>query len=104
VDPRESRESAKERRRREAEARAQRERKLGPQRRKVAAMEAEIAALEAAQRERSTLLADPALYDDEARRSAVIGAYQEGVRALEELTGAWEIALGELEALEADDA
>ncbi|MCA9639019.1 MAG: ABC transporter ATP-binding protein, partial [Myxococcales bacterium] len=86
----ESRESAKERRRREAEARRLRQKRLGPLQRKVAKMEAQIAALEDSQRERSAQLADPAIYEDEARRNELLNAYQRDARVVEELTGEWE--------------
>ncbi|MEZ4385170.1 MAG: ABC-F family ATP-binding cassette domain-containing protein [Nannocystaceae bacterium] len=97
----ESRESAKERRRREADERRLRQKRLGPLQRKVAKMEGQIAGLEDSQRERSALLADPAVYGDEARRSELLDAYQRDARVVEALTGEWEIALAELEDLEA---
>ena len=95
----ESRGNAKERRRREAEARRARERLVGPLRRRVAKMEAEIAELEEKQRQCSALLADPATYEDEKRRGELIDAYQRDAQELEDQTSAWEIAIAELEDL-----
>ena len=92
----------KEARRREAELRAERNKVVGPLRKKVTAMEAEIAALEAEQRRRSALLADPATYADSARRNELLTGYQKDATALEELTARWEVAQAELEGLEAE--
>ena len=92
----------KEARRREAELRAERNRVAGPLRKKVAAMEAEIASLEAEQRRRSALLADPATYADNVRRSELLGGYQKDAATLEELTARGEVAQAELEGLEAE--
>ena len=95
------RENDRERRRRDAVMRAERDRRLGPLRRQVSAMEKAIGALEAQQRERSVALADPATYADEPRRNALLHDYQRDARALEELVARWEIAQGELEEAEA---
>ena len=92
----------KDARRREAELRAERNKVVGPLRKRVAAMEAEIAALEGEQRRRSALLADPATYADSARRNELLTGYQKDAAALEELTGRWEVAQAELEGLEAE--
>jgi len=62
----------KEDRRREAEQRTERNRVLGPMRKKVAEMEARIAALEAAQKQRSTALSDPATYADDKLRARLL--------------------------------
>jgi ATP-binding cassette, subfamily F, member 3 len=92
---------SKQDRRREAEARNERGKILGPLRKKVAEMEARIAALEAEQKQRSTALADPATYADDKLRGELLAAYQRDADKLEELTGRWEIAVAELEAAEA---
>ncbi|HEY8375013.1 MAG TPA: ABC-F family ATP-binding cassette domain-containing protein [Nannocystis sp.] len=92
----------REARRREAERRAERNRVLGPLKRQVAAMEGEIAALEAEQRRRSALLADPATYADSARRGELLAGYQRDAAALEDLIARWEVAQAELEGLEAE--
>ena len=92
----------REARRREAELRGERSRQLGPLRRRVAAMEAEIATLEGEQRRRSALLADPATYADNQRRNELLTGYQRDAAALEELTGRWEVAQAELESAEAE--
>ncbi|WP_096333977.1 ABC-F family ATP-binding cassette domain-containing protein [Nannocystis exedens] len=94
----------REARRREAERRSERNRVLGPLRKRVAAMEAEIAALEAEQRRRSALLADPATYADNDRRNELLDGYRRDATALEELTARWEVAQAELEGMEAEVA
>ncbi|MBZ5709093.1 ABC-F family ATP-binding cassette domain-containing protein [Nannocystis pusilla] len=94
----------REARRREAERRSERNRLLGPLRKRVAAMEGEIAALETEQRRRSALLADPATYADNARRSELLDGYRRDATALEELTARWEVAQAELEGMEAEVA
>ncbi|MCY0992478.1 ABC-F family ATP-binding cassette domain-containing protein [Nannocystis sp. ILAH1] len=91
-------------RRREAERRSERNRVLGPLRKRVAAMEGEIAALEAEQRRRSALLADPATYADNDRRNELLDGYRRDATALEELTARWEVAQAELEGMEAEVA
>nr|WP_276599838.1 ABC-F family ATP-binding cassette domain-containing protein [Nannocystis sp. SCPEA4] len=94
----------REARRREAERRSERNRLLGPLRKRVTAMEGEIATLEAEQRRRSALLADPATYADNARRSELLDGYRRDATALEELTARWEVAQAELEGMEAEVA
>jgi ATP-binding cassette subfamily F protein 3 len=88
------------RRRQEAEQRGERNRRLGPVRKRIAELEAQIETLETAQRERNLQLADPAVYDDAARRSQLLGDYQRDAAALAECTEAWELAQQELEELE----
>ncbi len=94
--------SAKEQRRRAAQERMARQKKLRPLKKKVEEMEARISTLEDEQRARSTALADPAVYEDEARRGALLSEYQRDADKLEELTARWEIAQGELEEAEAE--
>ena len=100
-------EDPKERKRREAEARQKRSKTLGPLEKRVADLEERITALEAAQAKRSTLLSDPEVYADDARRRTLLGEYQADQVKLEELTGRWEAAAEELEAarrrLDAED-
>jgi ATP-binding cassette subfamily F protein 3 len=71
-------------------------------RKKVAEMEARIAALEADQKLRSTALADPATYADDKLRARLLSEYQQDADKLEQLTGRWEIAVAELEQAEAE--
>jgi ATP-binding cassette subfamily F protein 3 len=92
----------KQDRRREAEQRNERNKVLGPMRKKVAEMEARIAALEADQKLRSTALADPATYADDKLRARLLSEYQQDADKLEQLTGRWEIAVAELEQAEAE--
>src|SRR5690606_38398046 len=94
----------REARRRDAERRSERNRVLGPLKRRVTAMEGEIAALEAEQRRRSSLLADPATYADNTRRGELLEGYSRDAAALEELTARWEVAQAELEGLETEVA
>jgi ATP-binding cassette subfamily F protein 3 len=88
----------RERKRREAELRQRRARQLGPLEKQVAQLEERIAQLEAAQATRSGELADPAVYADDGRRRKLLDEYQRDQARLEELTGRWEHAAGELEA------
>jgi ATP-binding cassette, subfamily F, member 3 len=92
----------KQDRRREAETRNERNKVLGPLKKKVAEMEARIAALEAEQKQRSTALADPATYADDKLRASLLNGYQQDADKLEELTRRWEISVAELEQLEAE--
>ncbi|HVV82563.1 MAG TPA: ABC-F family ATP-binding cassette domain-containing protein [Kofleriaceae bacterium] len=87
----------RDRKRREAELRQRRAKQLGPLEKQVAQLEERIAALEAAQSTRSAELADPAVYADETRRRKLLGDYQSDQAKLEDLTGRWEHAAGELE-------
>ena len=100
--PAKTREEDKARKRREAEDRARRNQKLGPLEKQVATLEARISELEVAQAGRSTELADPAVYADDARRRRLLGDYQQGQEKLEELTGRWESAMAELESAKAE--
>jgi ATP-binding cassette, subfamily F, member 3 len=97
---RESREDEKARKRREAEERNSkgRDKQLAKE---VSALEAAIEVLEAAQKERSAQLADPAVYADKARSQKLIGEFQTAQVELEKKQARWEQALTELEALRA---
>ena len=89
-------------RRREAELRNERNKVLGPLRKRVAEMEARIAGLEAAQKQRSAQLADPATYADDKLRASLLNGYQKDADTLEDLTRRWEIGVAELEQVEAE--
>jgi ATP-binding cassette subfamily F protein 3 len=92
-----SRQDDKERKRKEAEARQKRAKILGPLEKQVSQLEDRIAELESAQSRRSTELADPEVYADDARRRRLLGEFQEAQEKLEELTGRWETAAAQLE-------
>ncbi|MFV8754149.1 ABC-F family ATP-binding cassette domain-containing protein [Nannocystaceae bacterium ST9] len=96
----EDRQAERERKRKEAELRAQRSRKLGPLQKKVVELEARIAEVEAAQKQRSVELADPGVYQDEPRRRGLLDAYQTSADELEMLTSRWEVAVAEVERAE----
>lgn len=100
VPPGESRADRRARRRDEAERRSERNRKVGPVKQRIVELEARIEALEAAQRERNLQLADPKVYDDAARRQALLRDYQGDAAALQECNEAWELAQQELEQLD----
>jgi ATP-binding cassette subfamily F protein 3 len=97
-----SREDDKARKRREAEARQKRSVKLGPLEKTVAQLEERISVIEAEQKTRSAELADPAVYDEAARRNKLLSDYQTASDKLEELTARWEAAMAELEAAKAE--
>ncbi|HEX4421859.1 MAG TPA: ATP-binding cassette domain-containing protein, partial [Kofleriaceae bacterium] len=96
-----TRDDDKARKRREAEARQKRSVKLGPLEKSVAQLEERISVLEAEQKTRSAELADPAVYDEAARRNKLLSDYQAASDKLEELTARWEAAMAELEAAKA---
>ncbi len=97
-----SRDDDKARKRREAEARQKRSVKLGPLEKSVAQLEERIAVLEVEQKARSAELADPAVYDEAARRNKLLSDYQAASDKLEELTARWETAMAALEAAKAE--
>ena len=99
----ETRVDEKERKRREAQRRDERNRKLGPLKRKVETLEAKIATLEQAQKERSDLLADPAVYADKQRSNQLIGEFKDAATRLASATEEWERAQAELDKLESQD-
>ncbi|MCA9717551.1 MAG: ABC transporter ATP-binding protein, partial [Myxococcales bacterium] len=102
AEPEGKRVNVKEQRRQKAQERMARQKKLRPLKKQVEEMEARISALEGEQRTRSAALADPAVYEDDARRDALLSEYQRDADKLEELTARWEIAQGELEEAEAE--
>ncbi len=99
---RRDRASERERKRLEAQERARRSKQLKPLQRKVNELETRIGELEGAQSKRSVELADPEVYQDGARRSQLLDAYQEAAAKLEELTGRWELVTMELEEVMAE--
>lgn len=65
-------------------------------------LEARIAELEIAQKERSAQLADPAVYEDDGRRAELLTAYQDAAAQLDDLAARWEVAQADLEDALAD--
>ena len=102
VSDKRDRAAERDRKRQQAQERALRSKQLKPLQRKVSEFEARIAELEDAQNQRSVELADPGVYQDAARRSKLLDAYQDAAAKLEELTGRWEIATMELEEVAAE--
>ena len=96
-DDKRGRESDKERRRREAEERARRRQVLRPIEERLGAVEEEITAIEAAQRQRTEELAQPAVYADPARSAEINRAFRQAVGRLAELNAQWEQVGGELD-------
>jgi ATP-binding cassette subfamily F protein 3 len=92
-----TREEEKARKRRDAELRQKRARAVGPLEKRVTEIEARIAEIEEQQRVRGAELSDPAVYDDAPRRDRLLREYQLAQDKLEELTGRWEVAQGELD-------
>jgi ATP-binding cassette subfamily F protein 3 len=99
--PARSREEERARRRNEAEQRGQRNKALGPLRARVKQLEADIERLESAQRERNLELAKPEVYADAPRRNQLLTEYHRDADALTDATSEWEVAVAELEQLEA---
>jgi ATP-binding cassette subfamily F protein 3 len=67
--------------------------------REVKELEAQIAALETAQKQRSDLLADPSVYADKQRSAQLMAEFKNDQPELERLNSRWELAQGELESL-----
>ncbi len=99
-----TRETEKARKRREAELRNQRSKLLKPIEKRVQKLEDRISELEEAQKERSALLSDPEVYEDQSRRDKLLGEYQQTADKLEELTARWEAAQQELDEAESQFA
>ncbi|MFZ5441719.1 MAG: ABC-F family ATP-binding cassette domain-containing protein [Myxococcota bacterium] len=91
--------SEKERKRLEAEARQAKSAKTGPLKKEIAKLEARIAELEAAQKEREVQLVDPAFAADFAKSRPVLDAHREAAAELEAAMARWEEASTELAAL-----
>jgi ATP-binding cassette subfamily F protein 3 len=92
-----SRADERARKREQAEQRAQRKKRVGPLEARVKRLEAKIGELEGAQKQRSGQLADPAVYEDESRRAALLRDYQQAASELDELHAQWEVAQADLE-------
>jgi ATP-binding cassette subfamily F protein 3 len=101
-EPRVGREDERARKRREAERRQRRNEVVGPMKKRVADIESRITELDAAQKERTAQLADPAVYEDGGRRAMLLNEYHAATAKIEELTARWEFALTELEQAEAE--
>lgn len=98
----ESRAEKKARKREEARRRTEANKKLGPVKKRIADLEGRIEVLEKEQRTRNLELADPATYNDAARRNELLTAYQQDEDKLAELNDRWERATMELEELESE--
>ncbi|MBC7171440.1 MAG: ABC-F family ATP-binding cassette domain-containing protein [Polyangiaceae bacterium] len=94
-----NREEEKARKRDEARLRSERNKKLRPLERRIAELEARIAKLEEAQKKRTDELSDPAVYQDAARRDALMQAFSREKAELEVATDTWMEVQEELEAL-----
>jgi ATP-binding cassette, subfamily F, member 3 len=92
--------SDKERRRLEAEARNARSRREKPVRDELARLEAQIAKLEAEEKETTAALADPALYQDFAKAKPLIERQAAAKDALAKAYADWEAAGERLAAME----
>jgi len=102
-----SRKDQRDRKRREAEARQKRSKKVAPLEKKVKRLEESISELEKAQAGRSTVLSDPAVYEDKDQRNQLLNEFQAAGAKLDQLTADWEEsqealerALAELSALD----
>jgi ATP-binding cassette subfamily F protein 3 len=88
-------------RRERAKERERRAQALGPLRQRVAQLEADVEKVEAEKRRAEALLADPAVFADPARSTALVTSYRDAQRALDELYAQWESAQEELQQAEA---
>ncbi len=91
--------SEKDRKRLEAEARQAKSAKSTPLKKEIAKLEARIAELEAAQKEREAQLVDPAFTSDFAKSRPVLEAHREAAEELEAAMARWEAASSELASL-----
>jgi len=94
----------KELRRQRARLREQLAKKLNPLREKVRKAEEQIETLEARKKELETLMAEPELYQDQARWSETSREYSTVGRRLTRQYALWEEAQEQIEAVEADGA
>lgn len=94
--------SNKERRKQDAQKRKERAKRLGPLEKKLAKVEAEIAKLEEEQRELNLALADPKVYEDAAKRDALLLKAGPLTQQLDALQESWEQVSLDLEQAEAD--
>ena len=91
----------KDRKRVEAEARQVRSQRMGPLKKEITRLEARIAELEAAQKERERQLVDPAFMADYEKSRPVLDAHQKAGAELEAAMARWEAASSELASLNA---
>ncbi len=89
----------KDRKRLEAEARQAKSAKLGPLKKEIVKLEARIAELEAAQKDREAQLVDPAFAADFSKSRPVLDAHREAAAELEAALARWEAASQELSEL-----
>jgi ATP-binding cassette, subfamily F, member 3 len=94
----------KDARRERAIEREKRGKLLGPLKKEIAGLEERIAALEAEKKQAETLLADPAIFADQARSVPLVTAYRQAEQKLEELLARWEHKQEELAGAEAEIA
>src|SRR3954463_3571348 len=92
---------SKEARRERAALREKKAQALGPLRRRIAELEERIGNLEAETRRPGAALADPAVFGDAARATALVTSYRAAQATLTELYALWESAQEELSSAEA---
>lgn len=92
-----TRQTEKERKRREALYREEMSRLLTPLENQIDDIEKQIDVLEAIQQERTHKLADPDVYADKKLSTELIGSFNRDKKKLEELTDSWEEAQSKLE-------
>jgi ATP-binding cassette subfamily F protein 3 len=95
-------ESDKDRKRREAEQRQQRSKVLKPLKDKVAKLEAQIEQAEAAHKEITAQLADPAVYADAKKSNQLLSEFSDKKSELAKLTAEWEELSLQVEQKEAE--
>jgi ATP-binding cassette subfamily F protein 3 len=88
-------------RRERARERERRSQALGPLRQRIAELEARIEQVEREKKQAEALLADPAVFADPARSTALVTSYRTAQSALDDLYGDWERAQEELQRAEA---
>ncbi|MFL5293377.1 MAG: ABC-F family ATP-binding cassette domain-containing protein, partial [Myxococcales bacterium] len=92
---------SKEARRERAALREKKAQALGPLRRRIAELEERIGNLEAETKRSEAALADPAVFADAARATALVTSYRAAQATLTELYALWESAQEELSSAEA---
>ncbi len=98
--PQDKKPTEKDRKRLEAEARQAKSARAAPLKEELARVEARIAALEAAQKEREARLADPGFAADYPRAGPVMQEHRADAAELEVLYARWEVVSGQLDALD----
>jgi ATP-binding cassette, subfamily F, member 3 len=89
----------KDRKRLEAEARQARSQRMGPLKKEIVKLEAKIAELEVAQKEREAQLVDPAFMADYGKSRPVLDAHSAAAAELDKAMARWEAASAELASL-----